>query len=422
MALPTPPETWLELLGCTGQILISCADKLKYEPRAAMKFCSDQESLQESRKRILFLSMGVPPLVCGQTSVISNLATQFSREEMIVAGEEPSEGPPFQWEEHWPQIFYLTKSWRRGRRWGRRVLFPLLLIRSLRLARRYRCKHVVTVFPTEEFLLAGYLTALCTGARFYPYFHNTYLENQTGLSRIFAGWLQNHVFSKAAHVFVMSEGMVEFYRDRYPELKCSPLVHSFSGPIPDFLPPSDPRPSLRFMITGAIWDACLDATTRACDAISQVEDASLTFLSGMPRAFLEQIGVMRSGFKHETVPHGQVITRLRDSDIVVLPHGFDGSLPPEEYRTMFPTRTIEYLLCGRPILAHTPPGCFLTRFLKEHDCALVVDKPSVPELLEAIRRLRTDEELRTKLVRNALRVARMFHAPGVAATLRAHLQ
>ena len=375
--------------------------------------------------RILFLSMGVPPLVTGQTTVVTNLATQFSRDEMIVAGEKPHDGPPFQWQENWPEITYLIKSWpptRRGKRWRRRLSFPFLLFRCLRLARRYRCKYIVTVFPNEEFLLAGYLTALWTGAKFFPYFHNTYIENHKGLSLLFGRWLQARVFSAATHLFVMSEGMAEFYREHYPSLRCSPLVHSFSGRIPDFSPPSEPTSPVQFIISGHIWDVCLDATTRICEAISQLNDASLTFLSGMPRVFLEEMGLLRDGFKHETVAHGQVVARLSESDIVVLPHGFHGSLSPEEYQTIFPTRTIEYLLCGRPILAHTPADCYLTRFLKEHGCALVVDKPSVPALLEAIRRLQTDAKLRSDLVRSALQTAKMFHAPRVAATLRAELQ
>jgi hypothetical protein len=367
----------------------------------------------------------VPPLISGQTTIAINLAKQFSREEMVVAGEQPYEGPAFEWQEDWPQIFYLIKGWprtRRGGRWWRRLLFPLLLMRCLRLARRYQCKILLVVFPNEEFLLAGYLTARWTGAKLYPYFHDTFVENRKGLSLHFARWLQARVFSKAAHVFVMSEGMAELYHERYPDLQCSPLVHSFSEPIPDFAPPPEPGSPLRFIICGSIWDTCIDATVRVCDAISQVGDASLTFLSGTPRVFLQEMGLLRNGVRHEIVPHGEVVTRLRESDIVVLPHGFSGGLSPEEYRTIFPTRTIEYLLCGRPILAHSPPNCHLTRFLREHGCALVVDEPSIPALLKAIGRLRADAQLRSDLVHKALRTAAIFHAPRVAATLRAKLQ
>lgn len=376
-------------------------------------------------ERTLLLSWGVPPLISGSAVVVGNLARQFSCEEMIVAGERPSESPPVPWRKEWPQIHYLVKDWPtrwRGKRWRRRIQFPLLLMRCIKLVRRHQCKSVLVIFPNEEFLLAGYLTASWMGAKLYPYFHNTYAENRKGLSLRFARWLQARVFSKAAHIFVMSEGMAELYRERYPDLQCTALVHSFNDPIPDFSPAPEPGSPLRFMICGSIWETCLDATVRFCDAISQIGDASLTFLTGAPRTFLHEMGLLRDGVKYVTAPHGEVITRLKEADIVVLPHGFSGGLSPEEYRTIFPTRTIEYLICERPILAHTPPDCYLTRFLKAHACALIVDEPSIPALLEAIRRLRADARLRSDLVRNALRTAAIFHAPRVAAALRARLQ
>jgi len=375
--------------------------------------------------RILFLSWRIPPFVGGATAVVSSLAKQFSCEEMVVAGEESPEGMPFVWRKEWPQLVYLIKGWpatRQGGRWWRRLLFPLLLIRCLRLVRRYQCDSILVVFPRAEFLLAAYLTARWTGAKLYPYFHNTYVENSKGRGLYFARWLQSRVFASAEHVFVMSEGMAELYREHYPDLKCSPLVHSFDEAPPDFLPPPELRSPLRFVICGSIWDACLDATTRACNALVQVEDASLTFITGNSRSSLQAMGLLRAGVSHETVAHGEVVKRMGDADIVILPHGFSGSLSQEEYRTIFPGRTIEYLLCGRPILAHSPPDCFLTRFLQEHRCALVVDDPSIPALLKAIAHLRSDAQLRADLVHNALRAAEMFRAPRVAATLRSRLQ
>lgn len=303
----------------------------------------------------------------------------------------------------------------------RRLLVPLMLARSARLVTRHGCRAILSVFPTEEGLLTSYLIAKWTGAKFFPYLHNAYVENRQGVSLHFARWLQDRVFSRATHVFVMSEGMVELYRERYPQLKCSSLVHSFNESIPQFAPPPAPAESLRFTICGSIWAVCLDATVRACDAIAKMKDASLTFLSGTPRIFLEEMGLMRDGTRHETVSRDELVPRLQEADIVVLPHGFTGELPREEYTSIFPTRTIEYLLCGRPILAHAPADCYLTRFLQENQCALVVTEPSVEALLAAMRRLSQDAQLRADLVRNALRTAEMFHAPRVAATLRSWL-
>jgi glycosyltransferase involved in cell wall biosynthesis len=130
------------------------------------------------------------------------------------------------------------------------------------------------------------------------------------------------------------------------------------------------------------------------------------------------MGVLRDGWRNMTAPGDEFMERLRAADVAVLPHGFTGSFSVEEYRTIFPTKLIEYLFCGRPILAHTPPDCFVTRFLEERRCALVVSRPSKEALIEAIRRLRSDASLREELVRNALRAAEMFQARRVAETCR----
>src|SRR2546430_13722764 len=55
-------------------------------------------------------------------------------------------------------------------------------------------------------------------------------------------------------------------------------------------------------------------------------------------------------------------------------------------------------------------SCYLTHFLKEHECALVVDTPDVSAVAAAIERLRGDAILRQKLVRRALRAARQFRS------------
>ena len=246
---------------------------------------------------------------------------------MVMAGEQPYEGRASGWREDWPSIFYLLKSWpitRRGRKSRHTLSFPILLWRCLRLARLYRFKKVLVVFPNEEFLLAGFLVAIWTGAKLYPYFHNTYVENRKGLSLRFARWLQGLVFSKATHVFVWNEGMAELYRQRYPGLNCSVLVGSYNDPIPGFSPPPQPGSPLQLIISGAIWDVCLDATERVCDAVSQATDSSLTFLTGMPRIFLQDMGLLRNGSRHESVPSEAVLSRLKDADILVLPHGFTG--------------------------------------------------------------------------------------------------
>lgn len=378
------------------------------------------------RDRILLLSWTVPPETSGSAVIVGNLAKQFTRAEMVVAGEQPVRRPAVAWKEEWPEIVYVTTGWpdtRRGARWWRKLQLPVLLLRCLGLVRKYRCASLLVVYPNQEYLLAGYLTSLITGATLFPYFHNTYLETSrsNSIAYTFARWLQSKVFARATHVFVMSEGMVELYRDRYPTVRCSALVHSFNEDIPGWNPLPRPGSPIRFVLSGNINRSCVDAAVRLCSAVSQV-NSTLTILSGTSRTYLQTLGMLRDRDCHKTVSRDDLLKHLSEGDIVLLPHGFSGSSVDEEYRTIFPTRTIEYLICGRPILAHAPPDCFLTRFLRQHGCALVVDEPSKEAILAAIQRLCDDEELRATLVRNALKAAEMFRAPVVVGKLRTVLR
>ncbi len=374
-------------------------------------------------ERTLLLSWTVPPETTGSAVIVGNLAKQFSRDEMILAGERPHGRPAVEWKDEWPEIMYLAEGWpqtKRGARLRRRLQIPSLVSRCLRLVRQHRCTRIVAVFPCEEYLLAGYLTANLSGARLYPYFHNTYLEQcpPAGPRRHFARWLQARVFEKADHVFVMSQGMKELYREHYPHLSCSALVHSFPETIPDFAPPPKPGKQPRFMIAGNINASCEEAARRLGAAVSLVKDSALTILSGTAAEHLRHLGLLQGAVRHETVSRDVLVERLHEADVVLLPHGFSGGLSSEEYRTIFPTKTIEYLICGRPILAHAPPDCFLTRFLKHNQCAFVVDDPSVQAVIHGLERLLDDAGLRSALVRNALRTAETFRASRVASNFR----
>lgn len=375
--------------------------------------------------KILLISWTIPPDLSGSAVIVGNLAKQFQRTELVLAGERPIGAPRVTWREEWPELAYIAlgwpKSWR-GARWWRRLQLPIMLLRCVYLSIRSRCNVVVAVFPKEEHLLVGYLTAVLTHVPFIPYFHNTWLENRSGFALKVAEFLQWRVFKKAEHVFLMTDSMVELFRERYPDLQCSPLVHSFNGGLPVFSPPPTPNSPLRITISGSIGEACRDATVRICEAIFQTDDVELTFLTATPRSDLAKLGFLRDGVRYETVPADQVVEKLRESDIVVLPHGFTGGYSPEEYQTIFPTKTIEYLICGRPILAHSPSGCFLTSFLKQNDCALVIEEPSPAQIQIAIDTLRSDAALRTRLVRNALKAAEQFYAPRVAVTFRSQLE
>ncbi len=374
--------------------------------------------------KLLLLSICAPPYPIAVAYVEDNLSQQFTPDEMVWVSPSNPGTPTYRRDPAFPPIEYVGCEWtwpKRGKRfvhWVRWFLLPRLVARIKRIAVDQSCDSLMVVFPDEYFLTAGYLAAKSLGLKFYPHFHNTYLDNRTGLARRFAQWLQPRVFAQADVVFTMSDGMKQVWNARYPGVHFEPLVHTFNGDIPSFQPLPPLHEPLRLAYMGNLNDSNLDAMRRLAHVIDQSPNYLLTIYSGTPQSAYANNGIAGQRIVHERASDEELRAKLQSNDILLLPHGLVGGLSQMEYDTIFPTRTIPYLTSVRPMLAHSPPDCFLTRWLRQHDCAEIVEIGDVAEIIRAIERLRHDPARREQLVRNALRASEMFHAPTVVANLK----
>lgn len=368
--------------------------------------------------KILYMSRGVPPGLTGVSTVTRNLVQQFARDEMVLLGYYELGRPPCQWNKHWPRIAYagVFPVNMRGERWARLLQFPLLIFVALCVLVFERCKVIMVTYPDQYFLLAAYIVSCLTGCPLYTYFHNTFLENHP--DSILARWLQPRVFRHARHVFVMSEGMARLYREKYPQLSCSPLRHTFNREIPSFDALPELHTPLRLVFMGNVNPSCSDALGRVAKVVARSDNMNLTLLTATAQHILSRNGLHGDNITVLTPSNEELPERLRDGDILILPHGFNSTFSQEELLTIFPTKTIDYLLSLRPILAFVLPNSFIADFLRENGCALVVDEPTDEALLQGIDRLCHDISLREQLVRNALKTAEQFHASVVAGHLR----
>lgn len=373
------------------------------------------------KARMLMMTTVVPPVPTAGAFVVNGLLSQCGSDEVTVAAERWPANPANQaLNPNGHRVHFVGNrlSWpKRGQRyftWLRWLLIPRMASRLMKLARSQECEAIFGHFPDEHCLCAAFLASRRLGVPLFPFFHNTYRENRRGIAFWLASWLQCRVFRSAPLVFVMSEGMKEEWQRIYPGHRFEPLVHTFQGEIPRFerLPPLDPA-RVRLGFLGSIGEANLDALGRLCALVDVSPDLFLNIYSGTPKWFLEKQQLLGLHIRHEQPADEVLQSKFRENDLLVLPHGLTGGLSAIEYRTIFPTRTIPYLLSGRPILAHSSRGSFLSRWLKKHDCAEVVEDPDPDALRAAIDRLCRDEARREQLVRNALLAAEQFRAERV---------
>ena len=104
----------------------------------------------------------------------------------------------------------------------------------------------------------------------------------------------------------------------------------------------------------------------------------------------------------------QVRAALRDSDLVYLPMGFDPESRLFSVRS-FPSKFADYLASGRPALVCAPPEASVSRYIREHACAELVEEPSPQRLADALRTLMYNPERRQSLASRGLEKFRAYH-------------
>jgi len=342
---------------------------------------------------------------------------------MVILGSFKSNMPPVDWRPEFPKLGYATFQFPdgvRGDRWARWFQFPFLLVAVLWTIYTEKCQILLTVYPDMIYLFTGYLASVITGKPLFTYFHNTLVEARP--SSQFAHWLQARVFKQSRCVFVANDGMQQFYAQHYPEIPCETLFATFNEQVPSFdsAAPALRRTHtpLRLAFSGNINASNEGAVKVISKMLRELPDVTVKVYTGTNQQVVRNLGFDGERVEITSVSRDILISKLQEADIVLLPHGFTENFSIEEERTIFPIKTLEYLLCGRPMVALVPEDTYLCDFLRQHDCALLLTQPNVEAMKQAIQRVQTDQVLREYLVKNALNAVQQFYAPTVASKLR----
>jgi len=132
------------------------------------------------------------------------------------------------------------------------------------------------------------------------------------------------------------------------------------------------------------------------------------------------MGIQGSRVSLRTASKMEVMSAQRKSAILFLPLAFQSS-HPDEIRTVFPTKLLEYFVSGRPILVHAPADSWASRSARKYGWGEVVDQPDPQLLAQAIDALLKDEPRQQALVAAAYEEARRRLSSNVARELRQEL-
>lgn len=368
--------------------------------------------------KICIVSCYLPPKKGGSAEVMGNLIRYMSTEDVVVFGEL-DEKERKQCEASLKCNVYAFWSdfnlGGRGKRFFilfRWMMVPLMMMRMAKVIRKEKPDAILGVYPDNLYCFAAERIARRFKIPFYSYFHNTYVENRDGFNKYIGEKIQKRIFENSNTVFVMSDGMKRFYEKHYKNTRFASLTHTLN---PSLLLPEDyqytatQKQKYSMVITGNINASNVEGTKRFIEAIKDSDRFELNIYTHVPYLMLMNRGLSFPKEWHKGyIPDGEYFSTIRSYDIIVLVHGFTGAYSEVEYETIFPTRTIPYLLSGKPLFVHAPPKSFLASFVRENECGILVDEASHEAVLKGLDQL-TNPDVSERMVRNGQETVKKFH-------------
>ena len=374
--------------------------------------------MKTEKKNILFVTTFYSPNNTGAAVVMSNLIKELDQETVygvvswansyrdvneVVNGKIVHKIFNFQYLFN-PRLWFFVR--RLTLHMGRRKVVQLI--------KEKKITHVVGVYPDLDFLEVARSAAEICGVKFYAYLHDTLAE---GLShkryKNIAKVVQQKIFDTSHKIFVMSEGMKDLYQKKY-NIDTIPLLHSFSEEVVENQFDNGNVEKSIFW-GGSIYTINKETVKRVHNVCKEL-DYVLNVSAANTMRRLNDLGFENKNIKVlPFLSREDYLAKVGNQKALLLSIDWpdESAVHKDELGTIFPTKTIEYLISGRPILVHCPEDYFLAKFFKDHQCGIVLTDRNPKKIKEQVEAVFNDEKRLKEMVSNAYKASKQFHISSV---------
>lgn len=276
---------------------------------------------------------------------------------------------------------------------------------AIQLIREHQPIEVVATSDDGVFLLGAYQAAKATHTDLTVLLFDVYAGNNFSLvKRIAARRLERRILRFAKTVIVTNEKTRAHYARSYG-IDAVVLPHIATSPDGDRYRRAQGQ---SIVYAGSVYWAQRDAVQDLVSALRYLPEARLTLLTDASETEMRRVRGHSTQVQARWVAADEVAAWYARADVLFLPLSF-GNDARDVIRTASPGKLAEYLAAGVPILVHAPPDSFIAEDAARHGWGLVVDTPGESGLRAALRSLFTDDDLRRRLVTNALEILRTRH-------------
>lgn len=287
-----------------------------------------------------------------------------------------------------PRVLWPLRRGDRVRETLRWLTSPLMVPYGLYRVVAFQPDAILTIHRDGLWLLSAYVLSKVSRRPLTIWVHDTYRDTSElrgGVHGALARWIEPRVL-RHARVAVLSESLGELYRREYG-VESTVIRHLASEPPR----PRRERGTRVVGFAGAIYGNNEDSLRRLAAALKRVGGLEMRVFTNADRAKVLDLGFDEDNTKVRFVrDYGELLDELSACDLLYLPLSAQGSadLPPSSLRCALPTKSIDYLLAGAPIVVHAPADFEVSTFFAQRDAAHVLTDDSEDALADLLQRFR----------------------------------
>lgn len=383
--------------------------------------------------KILVISRSFPPHVGGMATTMGNLFRQFPRGSYVVLNEKQEPVDPGSLVDCklfsmklWIGRLYLGAGLAYG--YAQYFFIPLLTYRAVKIINDEKSDSIFAVYPSGTFLISAFLAHKITRRPLYVYMHDTWEEGMDHVGsgkighKVIGKVFERMIFHSASRIFAISDALGELLSKKHGiDIITLPHCIDVSGYLSDKKQRNVRKEkSFEIVFCGSIYYVNIEPIKMLAEVIDGMDEIDIRLKLCAPEAeWLESQGIFGEKVDVQLCTRTETMESQQNADILFLPLAFDSS--NIELQTAFPTKTLEYLISGTPILVCAPPNFYISECARKEEWGFVVDRLDQDSLKKGILRLLKDKELRKRLVKNAKNAAVPHDAERVLMKLHRYL-